>query len=90
MKRGPWVRWECVNPARNENKFYQVRWVWSLFPVIERAWGRIGATPRRLVRVYASPTEAVDELAGVVERRRERGYVLTAGADRLEVVLGFR
>lgn len=85
--RIPFVRWECIVPSENHRKFYELRWVWSLFPLLERTWGRVGVRrPRRLIRSYPSPQEALDDLARLVARRAVRGYVLTAGADLLDLL----
>ncbi len=80
----PFVRWECVIPEKNQNKFYEIRWEWSLFPIIWRRWGRIGNKRcRGMDQVYGSPQEALDALMDVLRRRQVRGYTLVQGADRL-------
>lgn len=82
------VRWECVDPVRRQKKFYELRWVWCLFPQVERCWGRIGAaSPRRLTQVFDSPQAARAELLELVARRDRRGYVVTSDQDLFRLLL---
>lgn len=87
-RSGPCVRWECVDPERGHRKFYELSWVWCLFPRVERRWGRIGTgQPHRLTQVFDSPQAARGELLRLVARRKRRGYVVTSGQDLFGLLL---
>jgi len=69
-------RFECIDPERNHNKFYELTAEMLLFgPTVTRRWGRIGCRrPRTLSKDYETWEEAKREIRAILRRRERRGY----------------
>lgn len=69
-------RFECVDPERNHNKFYELITDMLLFgPTITRRWGRIGSRrPRTLSKDYETWEQAKRDIKAILRRRKRRGY----------------
>jgi predicted DNA-binding WGR domain protein len=78
MKSKPntaFTRFECIDPERNHNKFYELSVEMLLFgPTVTRRWGRIGCRrPRTLSKDYETSEEAKREIRVILRRRERRG-----------------
>ena len=69
-------RFECVDPEKNHNKFYELTAEMLLFgPTVTRRWGRIGCRrPRTLSKDYETWEEAKREIKAILRKRERRGY----------------
>ncbi len=65
-----------IRPELNERRYYQIEIVADLFGavVLARRWGRIGRSCRIRLEPYADFGSALDALATLARRKRQRGY----------------
>ena len=77
-------RFECIDPQRNDRKFYELSVEMLLFgPTVTRRWGRIGSRrPRVLSKDYETWEEAKREVNAIFRKRERRGYRETEGQRR--------
>lgn len=70
------LRLQCVDLARNKQRFYKMAVQPTLFGEWElmREWGRIGRAGRVRHDVYASAGAALDALAKLAKQKSRRGY----------------
>ncbi|KQS59361.1 hypothetical protein ASG39_18765 [Rhizobium sp. Leaf371] len=69
---------ERCDPARNMARFYALSLEPSLFGeiVLVRRWGRIGASGRSRLDVYADETTAIRAMLALLRQKRARGYAV--------------
>lgn len=65
-----------IQPALNERRYYQIEIQVDLFGtiVLVRRWGRIGHTCRTRLEPHRDFGSALDALATLARRKRQRGY----------------
>ncbi|HQT89622.1 MAG TPA: WGR domain-containing protein [Acidiphilium sp.] len=65
-----------IRPELNERRFYQIEIMADLFGavVLARRWGRIGRSCRMRLEPYADFGSALNALATLARRKRQRGY----------------
>ncbi len=65
-----------IQPALNERRYYQIEIQADLFGtiVLARRWGRIGRSCRIRLEPYPDFGSALDALATLARRKRQRGY----------------
>jgi predicted DNA-binding WGR domain protein len=65
-----------IQPALNERRYYQIEVQADLFGtvVLARRWGRIGRSCRMRLEPYPDFGSALNALASLARRKRQRGY----------------
>jgi predicted DNA-binding WGR domain protein len=71
-----YVRFERVEPAENQRRYYDLSWQPTLFGegALVRTWGRLARAGRTRVTLYPDRDGAAPEVRQVVRRRLAHGY----------------
>ena len=70
------IQLECVEPATNKYRFYQLRVLPDLFgnASLQRNWGRIGSAGRQRIALFQHEGQAANAMNKIIKEKLRRGY----------------
>ncbi len=79
------IEFHRIDPKKNESKYYRLSLRLDFNKpkpyMIQRAWGRIGASPQLLKEAYVHEQSASERLLEIAEERLKKGYIITSYSE---------